>query len=418
MGRRAPWWRIATTVAPWHKLRLRSMLRSVDAASVLSRFATALAIGMIAAAPLSDAAEPTFVPAPPTLSAEGYILMDGKSLRVITERNANAPLPPASLTKIMTSYVAAGEVAAGRASLTAMVPVSVQAWKTPGSRMFIREGTQVSLNELLKGIVIQSGNDASVAVAEFLAGSEESFADMMNHQAKALGMERTRFQNATGLPAEGHYSSATDLVKLALALIENYPDHYRLYSEKTFTYDGIEQHNRNRLLWRDRRVDGVKTGHTDEAGYCLVAAAEDDGMRLIAAVMGAKSDSVRVQEAQSLLSYGFRNFETHPLYEPGDKIKTSEIWYGAVDTVELGIQDVLYLTAPRGRFGDLQGAVDMPRVIEAPVSKGDRIGNVRVTLDGELMAEIPLVALEDVDASGWLTSLWHSVYLFFAGLVG
>jgi len=364
----------------------------------------------------SVAAAQNIIPEPPAIDATGYLLIDADTERVLAGQEMDATLPPASLTKIMTSFVAAAELAAGRISITDDVPISVAAWRTPGSRMFVREGTTVTLGELLKGIVVQSGNDASVAVAEYIAGTETAFAEMMNQQAQALGMYASHFQNATGLPDEGHYTSVRDLATLTRALIRRYPEHYASYAERSFTFNDIEQPNRNRLLWRDRTVDGVKTGHTKEAGYCLVASALRDGMRLITVVMGTTSDEARMRETQKLLKYGFRYFQTQKLYDANVMLKQSEVWYGAVDTVKLGVTDLVYVTIPRGRYDDLKAETDIARVIEAPLEPGQELGALRVTLDDEVVFEAPLVALEAVAAAGFFKRLWHALYLFFSGL--
>ena len=358
------------------------------------------------------------IPDPPAIDATGYLLIDADTQRVLAEHEEDATLPPASLTKIMTSFVAAGELASGRISLEDAVPISVAAWRTPGSRMFIREGTTVTLGDLLKGIVIQSGNDASVAVAEYIAGSETAFADMMNQQAQALGMYASQFQNATGLPTEGHYTTVGDLAILTRALIRRYPEHYATYAERSFTFNDIEQPNRNRLLWRDRTVDGVKTGHTEAAGYCLVASALRDGMRLITVVMGTTSDEARMRETQKLFKYGFRYFQTQKLYDANVTLKQSEVWYGASNTVTLGVSDQVYVTIPRGRYDDLKATTDVERVIKAPLELGQELGSLRVTLDDEVVFEAPLVVLEAVPEGGFFKRLWHALYLFFSGLFG
>jgi D-alanyl-D-alanine carboxypeptidase (penicillin-binding protein 5/6) len=367
--------------------------------------------------PLLVAAQ-DIIPDPPTINASAYILIDADSERVLAEREIDTPQPPASLTKIMTSYIAANEIESGRISLTDSVPISVNAWRAPGSRMFVREGTEVKLEDLLRGIIIQSGNDASVAVAEYVAGSESAFADMMNQQAQVLGMYSSQFQNATGLPTEGHYTTVRDLSTLTKALIHEHPEHYALYAERSFKFNDIDQPNRNRLLWRDRTVDGVKTGHTEEAGYCLVASALRDGMRLISVVMGTASEEARMRESQKLLSYGFRYFQTQKLYDPGVALKQSEVWYGDADEVKLGVPDRVVVTIPRGRYDDLKAETDIARVIKAPVAAGDELGELRVRLDDEVVFEGPLVALEAVPEAGFFTRLWHAIYLFFAGLFG
>ena len=363
---------------------------------------------------------PNIVPDPPSISAKSYVLMDGQTRRILSERDGDEPLPPASLTKIMTSFVVAAELAAGRISLDDQVPISVKAWRTGGSKMFVREGTEVALADLLRGIIIQSGNDASVAVAEYIGGAEDAFADMMNIYAKELGMSATRFVNATGLPDDGHYSSAKDLSILAAALIERFPEHYRMYSEKSFQYGEIErpQPNRNRLLWRDKSVDGVKTGLTGAAGYCLVASALRDGTRVIATVMGALSDEDRMRDAQKLLAYGFRYFETHDLYDAGESLATPRVWYGTVDKVAVGIDRPIRLTVPRGRYDELNAVLDVPDEIEAPIALGDPLGTVRITLDDETLVERPLVAQAVVPEAGFFARRGDDIKRFMSGLFG
>ena len=358
------------------------------------------------------------VPDAPPISSRSYVLMDADTGQVIAERDGELPLPPASLTKIMTSYVAAAEIAAGRIDLADDVPISVKAWRTGGSKMFVREGTTVKLEDLLRGIVIQSGNDASVAVAEYIGGDEDGFANMMNAQAEALGMTATRFVNATGLPDDGHYSSAQDLALLAAALVERYPEHYRMYSEKSFKYGDIDQFNRNRLLWRDKSVDGVKTGLTDAAGYCLVASALRDGTRLVASVMGAASNDSRFQDAQKLLAYGFRYFESRRIYDADEVLATLEVWYGETESMDVGTAQALRLTIPRGRYDDLDAVLDLPQRLEAPIDAGAELGTVRLSLDGEVLTEAPLVATVTIAEGGALSRFADSVQLFFRGIFG
>lgn len=364
------------------------------------------------------AADKPIIPPPPQVAASSYLLIDADTSEVLVEHNANEPLPPASLTKVMTSYLAAVEVDAGRISLTDDVPISVKAWQAPGSRMFIREGTKVPLEQLLKGIVIQSGNDASIAVAEHIAGSEEAFASMMNQQAAVLGMHSSQFANATGLPAEGHQSSAWDMALLTVALINDHPEHYSYYSERSFTYNDIEQANRNRLLWRDRTVDGVKTGHTEEAGFCLVASALRGNMRLISVVMGTDSEEARMRESQKLLSYGFRYFETQKLYDAGVPLKTTRIYYGENEELELGLAEPLTITIPRGSYEDLEPELSVPTAPEAPVAQGDVLGELILSLYGEEIYRMPLVALTPVTEAGIFSRLADWVSLFISDLLG
>ena len=360
----------------------------------------------------------TLIPDVPPISSKSFLLIDADTRHVIAERDSDTPLPPASLTKIMTSYVAAGELAAGRVYLDDEVPISVKAWRTGGSKTFVREGTKVSLEDLLRGIVIQSGNDASVAVAEFLGGDEDSFANMMNTHAREIGLTASHFVNATGLPDEQHYSSARDLAILAIELIRRHPGHYAMYSEKSFEYGGIKQPNRNRLLWRDKTVDGVKTGLTDAAGYCLVASALRDGTRFVAVTMGAETDNARFRDAQKLLAYGFRYFESHELYAAGEVLTTRPVWYGKTESVAATVTEPVRITLPRGRRDDLQAEVDLPANLEAPIGAGEQIGLVRVRLDGEALVEVPLLADADVEEAGAFAKMGDWFYLLFRDLLG
>jgi len=377
-----------------------------------------LTLASTALAPSVLAADKPIIPPPPQVAASSYLLIDADTGDVLVENNANEPLPPASLTKIMTSYLAAVELEAGRIKMTDAVPISVKAWKAPGSRMFVREGTTVPLEDLLKGIIIQSGNDASVAVAEHIAGSEDAFASMMDQQAAILGMNATQFANATGLPSEGHQTSAWDLAQLTVSLINRFPEHYALYSERSFQFNDIEQPNRNRLLWRDKTVDGVKTGHTNAAGYCLVSSALRGSMRLISVVMGTDSDEARMRESQKLLSYGFRYFETQKLYDTGAPLKTSPLYYGETEQVELGLVEPVYVTIPRGHYDDLEALLSVPKVLEAPISEGDEVGELILSLHGDEVYRAPLVALQSVPEAGILSRFSDWVKLFFADLFG
>ncbi len=356
------------------------------------------------------------VPNPPEIAAEAYLVMDATTGAVLTEKNADVSLPPASLTKIMTSYIVARELAAGRIHPDDMVPVSVRAWSMEGSRMFIREGTKVPVEDLLKGVVIQSGNDASVALAEYIAGSEDAFADMMNQVAAQLGLEGSHFANATGLPDEQHYTTARDLARLTQRLIADFPEHYEIYSQKEFEYNGILQRNRNRLLWRDRYVDGVKTGHTSVAGFCLVASAIRNDMRLISVVLGTRSDEARMRETQKLLAYGFRYFQTRTLYAGDETLHEARVWMAPRDTVPVGLGKALTLTFPRGHFDEIAPEIEIDAVLRAPLHYGDEVGEVRIMLDEEPLATRPLVVLEDVPPANILVRIWHAIYLFFMQL--
>lgn len=356
------------------------------------------------------------IPTPPDLNASSWILVDANSGEVLVEHQADKRLPPASLTKMMTAYIVEKEVDDGNITDDDMVTISEEAWRTGGSRMFIREGTQVSVDDLLRGVVIQSGNDASVALAEHVAGSESAFADLMNQQAQRIGLQNSHFVNATGLPNPDHYASARDLATIAKHVIQDYPEHYEIYSKKYFTYNGIRQPNRNRLLWRDASVDGLKTGHTEEAGFCLVASAKQDDMRLISVVMGTDSDAARAQETQKLLSYGFRFFDTFRLYQRGAVLNQSRIWGGAQDQLKIGVSEDIYLTVPKGRRDDMTAQLNLPETLEAPVQAGQQLGTLNITLGDETLMEQPLVALQTVEEGGFFKRIWDTILQFFTGL--
>lgn len=367
---------------------------------------------------LSVYAAAPIIPPHPTINATSYLLIDADSQKVIVEHNAHEQKPPASLTKIMTAYLAEQEIAAGRVSPEDQVLISVRAWRTGGSKMFIREGTEVSVIDLLRGIIIQSGNDASIAIAEHIAGSEDAFADMMNQQASVLGMKNSHFVNSTGLPSDEHYSSAWDLALLTTDLINRFPEHYAMYSERSFKFNDIEQPNRNDLLWRDKTVDGVKTGYTRAAGYCLVASAVREGMRLISVVMGTESDQARMRESQKLLSYGFRYFETQKLFDKEVALKDHEIYYAEAETVGLGVADDVVLTFPRGYYKDIEVSLEVPKQLEAPLAKGDEVGELLMTLGDEVLYRAPLITLEEVPEAGMFGRMGDFVSLFFANLFG
>jgi D-alanyl-D-alanine carboxypeptidase (penicillin-binding protein 5/6) len=350
-------------------------------------------------------------PPPPTIAASAYILQDYHTGKVLAENNADAKLAPASLTKIMTVYVVFRELANGHLHLEDMATISEKAWKTSGSRMFVDLGNQVKVEDLLKGVIIQSGNDASVALAEHVAGNEATFADMMNQHATRLGMANSHFKNSDGLPMEDHYTSARDLAILTTALIKEFPEWYRWFSQKEFTFNKITQHNRNQLLSRDESVDGVKTGFTDDAGYCLVASAIREDMRLISVVMGTKSAKARANENQSLLNYGFRFFESHRLYEGKKPLNEARIWKGASKTIPLGLAEDLYATIPRRQYGDLKGVITVDKKITAPVKEGARLGSVKVTLKDQVIADKDLIALKSVELGNIIQRLSDSVLM-------
>ena len=361
-------------------------------------------------------AAPALIPSAPQIAASSYVLIDAVSGDIIVEEDSHKRLPPASLTKMMTAYIVEKEIAQGRINLYDEVPVSVKAWQTGGSKMFIKEGTKVVLEDLLKGVIIQSGNDASIALAEFIAGSESAFADIMNQQAKLLGMKNSHFENSTGLPSENHYSTAYDLALLAKAIIMDYPEQYAVYAEKYFTYNNIRQPNRNRLLWRDKSVDGLKTGHTEEAGYCLVASAERDGMRLISTIMGANSENARAQETQKLLNYGFRYYETNKLYTAGTALIDSPVWMGTLEKFPLGLAKDVTITIPRGQKDQLQAELIVDPVVKAPVDVGQSFGHLEVKLKDNIVVSEKLIALEPVPEAGFFKRLWDAIKLFFMGL--
>ena len=356
------------------------------------------------------------IPAAPKLQATGYLLIDATNGEVLVEQNADQPLPPASLTKMMTAYIAEREIAEGRISFDDKVLVSTKAWKTGGSRMFIREGTEVRLEDLLRGIVIQSGNDASVAVAEYIAGSEDVFADVMNQTAVNLGMTNTQFKNSTGLPQEGHYTTAKDLGILGARTIADFPETYAIYKEKNFTYNGIKQANRNSLLFRDPSVDGLKTGHTEEAGYCLVASAERDGFRLISVVMGTASEKAREQETTKLLQYGFRYFSGQTVFAAGQPLPESarKVWFGESEMVELEPTESLYVTLPLGRESAIQATLDAPDTLDAPLEAGAIVGNVKIMLGERILAESPVAVAEAVPEGGFFKRMIDFVLRLFA----
>ena len=361
-------------------------------------------------------AAPTLIPAPPQLSATSYILLDAYTGEVLVEQNSKKEYPPASLTKLMTAYIVDYELNRGNIALEDQVRISEKAWRMEGSRMFIREGTKVKLEDLMRGIIIQSGNDASVAVSEHIAGSEGAFADLMNQHAQLLGMNNSHFVNSTGYPAEGHYSSAYDLAVLSRAKIIQFPDSYPMYSEKYFTYNDIRQPNRNKLLWRDKTVDGLKTGHTEAAGYCLAASAVRNGTRLISVVMGTKSDEARANETQKLLNYGFRYYETRKLYSRGQVINESKVWGGAAQTVKIGFVEDVLVTIPRRQADAIPATLEISPTIKAPISAGDVLGKIVVTGDDGVILERDVVALEDVAEGGFFKRLLDSIKLFFMNL--
>ena len=357
------------------------------------------------------AANNLIIPASPTIAARGYFLMDFDSGQILTEKNADDRLAPASLTKIMSTYVIFQELQAGQLTLDESVIISKKAWKTPGSKMFVEVNKHVSVEQLLKGVIIQSGNDASVALAEHVAGDEETFARLMNQHAQRLGMINSNFQNSTGLPSKNHYTTAHDLAILSQALIREFPYYYSWFQEKSFTFNNIKQNNRNKLLWRDDSVDGIKTGYTEKAGYCLVASAKRNNMRLISVVMGTHDQNARARENQNLLNYGFRFFETHKLYEANQKLTEAKVWKGATNTLPLGINDDLYVTVQRRHYDDLKAVMSVDSKIIAPVGAGQTFGSIAITLNDETITKKPLIALSPIAIGSIFQKLYDTVLL-------
>jgi len=358
-------------------------------------------------------AEPLPVPKAPSIGAKAFILEDFDSGRIIADKDSNKPVEPASITKLMSAYAVFKELHSGNITLSDMVTISEKAWRTPGSRMFIEVGKQVSVEDLIQGMIVQSGNDATVALAEYIAGSEDSFAALMNRHAEALGLKDTHFVNSTGLPDPQHYMTARDIALLAAAIIREFPEYYKWYSQKKFTYNDITQYNRNKLLWRDDSVDGMKTGHTDSAGYCLVTSAKKDNMRLISVVLGTDSEKARADASQSLLNYGFRFYETHKLYDAGQQLATARVWEGETDTVSLGLESPLYATVPRGQYKALAASMTINNRIMAPVNKDETLGSVQVQLGDAVIAGKNLVALQGVGEGSFWQRIVDKALLYF-----
>ena len=352
-------------------------------------------------------------PGNPNIDVQGYVLMDANSGRILAEKNSDARMAPASLTKLMTMYVISNALKNGNIHLDDKVRISEKAWRTGGSRMFVKVNDEVPVRNLLQGIVIASGNDASVAMAEYLAGTEDAFAGMMNTQAQLIGMKNSHFVDSNGLPNANHYSTPHDLALLAQAIIRNFPEDYQLYSEKWFTWNNIRQPNRNRLLWRFQYADGLKTGHTDEAGYCLVGSASKDGTRLISVVMGAPSDAARTEDSIRLLTYGFRFFETHKLYNGATALTKARVWKGEQKETGLGLAHDLYVTMPSGQYKNIRATLELNPSIKAPIIKGQPYGTLKVTLNGQVIASEPLIALEDNKKGGLWRSMTDSFHFSF-----
>ena len=358
----------------------------------------------------------SMVPKAPKLNLDSYMLLEASTNTVIAEFNSDNQISPASMTKVMSGYVIADQIATGAISLDDKVLISEKAWKTGGSKMFIEAGKRISVRDLLSGIVIQSGNDATVAMAEYVAGSEEGFVDFMNAYAFELGLSNTLFQNAVGWTDPNHFSSAKDLAHLTKALINNFPNHYITYKEKEFTFSGIRQLNRNKLLWRDDTVDGVKTGHTESAGYCLISSAKRNDMRLIAVVAGSPSENERLASSQRLLEYGFRFFATQKLIAKDSEITVAKVWGGKRNTVALGTNEDILLTLPRADFKNIKANYQFKNNIQAPISVGDVIGDIEFISNERVVLSAPLIAIESVEAKGFFGRIWARIVFWIMSL--
>lgn len=350
---------------------------------------------------------------PPPIAAKAFMLVDVLSGQTLAAAAENDRFEPASLTKLMTAYLVFGAIREGKLDAAKAVTVSPNAMKAAGARMFLEAGKQVAVADLLRGLIVQSGNDAAIALAEAVAGSEEAFVARMNEQAARMGLANTRFMNASGQPVAGHQSSARDLAVLAMALIRDFPERYALYSEKEFSYNGIKQANRNRLLWTDPTVDGMKTGFTESAGYCLLAAARRGERRLISVVLGAQSDTMRTTESQKLLNFGFQAYDTRRIYKGGDTIATPEVYKGTKANARLGFDRDVWLTLPRDKFGGLGATLETRQPFVAPLAAGQKAGIMKLVRDNAPVAEFPVVALEDVPVGGFLSRGWDTLRLLF-----
>lgn len=383
-------------------------------------FAAASLLFGVALAQTPPRPSPVPPPAPPDADGKSWVLMDYATGQILASKEADLQVEPASITKIMTDYVISAEIANGKIHMTDPVTISEYAWRgggagTDGSTSFLKLGSQVPLKDLLYGMIIQSGNDAAIALAEHAAGSEGSFAGLMNAYAKQLGMDHSHFENASGYPIANHYTTARDIAVLSRALIHDFPEDYAISAVKEFEWNGIKQHNRNTLLWRDPSVDGIKTGHTAAAGFCLAASAKQGDARMIAIVMGASSEKARADSAMALINYGFRFYETHKLYEAGKPLATPRLWKGQVNQLPLGTTEDVLVTVKRGDYDKLKAAMDIPATLIAPFTKGQSVGTLRVTLDGQPVQSVPLVALADAPQGGFFSRLWDSILLWFHG---
>jgi serine-type D-Ala-D-Ala carboxypeptidase (penicillin-binding protein 5/6) len=356
---------------------------------------------------------PAIIPPKPDINAHGFVLMDAKSGNILAEKNMGMRMQPASLTKMMTLYITFDALKSGRLKLDNKVRVSKKAWGTGGSRMFLKENSKVSVEHLIQGVIVDSGNDACTTLAETIGGNEKTFAQIMNQTAKQLGMDHTHYVDSTGLPRKNHYSTPHDMSLLARALVNNFPEYYHFFKQKWFTYNKIRQPNRNRLLWRGAQFDGLKTGHTKEAGYCLVASGIENGTRLISVVMGAPTDLARANDSQALLNYGFRFFETHKLFSANQALSTPRIWLGQSKYVKMGLNKNLYITIPAGQYKHLKASLSVRPKLIAPIEKGQSYGNVTITLNNKVMMTRPLIAFSSDQKGNLWTRTTDHIALFF-----
>lgn len=382
-------------------------------ASTLSLADTPQLDTQVLATPSPKTAENLIIPSAPKVNAKGYVIMDANSGKILTEQNMNQRMQPASLTKLMTLYITEQALAQGQIQLTDEVHISKNAWRRGGSRMFLKLGSTVPVSQLMEGVIVASGNDACTALAEYIAGNEENFAKLMNQTAARLGMKNTHYVDSTGLPQPDHYSTPYDIAILTRHIINDFPQYYHFYKEKWITYNGIRQPNRNRLLWRDPIVDGLKTGHTKAAGFCLVSSGVQNGMRLISVVMGTPSDAARATDSQALLNWAFRFYKTYKLFAANTPITTSRVWLGTNKEIALGSETPIYITIPTGQYRLLKASMVLQPHLKAPLQKGTAYGRLHVTLNDKLVMVAPLVALQDDPAGGVWSRMTDHVALFF-----
>lgn len=360
-------------------------------------------------------AQPTATPSAPSLSAKGYVLMDADTGKILAQKDMDQTMEPASLTKMMTLYLTFQALQEGQIHLEDEVTVSKKAWEMKGSLMFIKVGSKVSVEELIEGVIVASGNDASVALAEYVAGTEETFAELMNQTAARLKMTSTHYVDSTGMPNPKHVTTPHDLALLARALINDYPQYYHYFSQKWLTYNSIKQPNRNRLLWRDPSVDGLKTGHTNAAGYCLVSSAKRDDMRLISVIMGTSSDSVRASESQALLNYGFRFYKTYALFDNQQVISRPRVWLGKAKHVDFAVEQPVYVTIPNGEYKNLEATINLSKQLRAPIVAGEAYGVLSINLGEKTIASAPLIAMQNDPKANIFSRLWDHALMFFKG---